>query len=103
MDYGVFLLSRMSEAYEESGRAEHAIRHGLAATGKLITSAAAILIAVTLPFAFGEVQGVRQLGVGIASAVFIDATLIRLLLVPSLMKLPGHLNWYMPRWFRFPS
>lgn len=98
MDYGVFLLSRMSEAFEETGDADEAIRRGMAATGKLITSAAAILIAVTLPFAFGEVVGVRQLGVGIASAVLIDVTLIRLLLVPSLMKLLGHLNWWMPRW-----
>lgn len=101
MDYGVFLLSRMSEAFEETGDPESAIRHGMAATGKLITSAAAILIAVTLPFAFGEVEGVRQLGVGIASAVFIDATLIRLLLVPSLMKLLGRFNWWVPRWLRF--
>ncbi|MBE9913575.1 MMPL family transporter [Paenibacillus donghaensis] len=98
MDYGVFLLSRMSEAFEETGDADEAIRRGMAATGKLITSAAAILVAVTLPFAFGQVVGVRQLGVGIASAVLIDVTLIRLLLVPSLMKLLGHLNWWMPRW-----
>ncbi|MGN7356999.1 MMPL family transporter [Paenibacillus sp. SAF-054] len=100
MDYGVFLLSRMSEAYEESGNPETAIREGMASTGKLISSAAAIMIAVTLPFAFGEVEGVRQLGVGIAAAVFIDATLIRLLLVPSLMKLLGRYNWWGPRWLR---
>ncbi|MED5016367.1 MMPL family transporter [Paenibacillus chibensis] len=98
MDYGVFLLSRMSEAFEETGSPEMAIRRGMGATGKLISSAAAIMIAVTLPFAFGEVEGVKQLGVGIAAAVFIDATLIRLLLVPSLMKLLGHMNWWVPRW-----
>ncbi|MWV42400.1 MMPL family transporter [Paenibacillus sp. HJL G12] len=100
MDYGVFLLSRMSEAFDDTGNSDHAIRHGMAVTGKLITSAAAILIAVTLPFAFGEVEGVRQLGAGIAAAVFIDATLIRLLLVPSLMKLLGNVNWWIPRWLR---
>ncbi|MCJ8012413.1 MMPL family transporter [Paenibacillus sp. KQZ6P-2] len=100
MDYGVFLISRMSEAFEDTRDPEHAIRHGLAATGKLITSAAAILIAVTLPFVFGAVEGVRQLGFGIAAAVFIDVTLIRLLIVPSLMKLLGHLNWWVPRWLR---
>lgn len=100
MDYGVFLLSRMSEAFEETGNPEMAIRRGMASTGKLISSAAAIMIAVTLPFAFGEVEGVKQLGVGIAAAVFIDATLIRLLLVPSLMKLFGHMNWWVPRWLR---
>ncbi|GIO29106.1 MULTISPECIES: MMPL family transporter [Paenibacillus] len=100
MDYGVFLLSRMSEAFWKKGDVVTAIREGLASTGKLITAAAAILIAVTLPFAFGKVEGVRQLGVGIAAAVFIDATLVRLLMVPSLMKLLGHFNWWVPRWFR---
>lgn len=62
MDYGVFLLSRMTEAFRETGQVDAAIQEGLASTGKLITAAAAILIAVTLPFAFGEVEGVRQLG-----------------------------------------
>lgn len=100
MDYGVFLLSRMSEAFRETGQVDAAIQEGLASTGKLITAAAAILIAVTLPFAFGEVEGVRQLGAGIASAVWIDVTLLRLLVVPSLMKLLGKYNWWAPRWFR---
>jgi len=99
MDYGVFLLSRMSEVFRETGHVDAAIKEGLASTGKLITAAAAILIAVTLPFAFGQVEGVRQLGVGIAAAVWIDATLIRLLVVPSLMKLLGRYNWWAPRWF----
>ncbi|MCZ8520489.1 MULTISPECIES: MMPL family transporter [Paenibacillus] len=94
MDYGVFLLSRIAETYRETGDNERAVREGLASTSRVITAAAAILIAVTAPFAFGDVAGVRQLGVGIAAAIFIDATVIRLMLVPALMKLLGGLNWW---------
>ncbi|GAB6989326.1 MMPL family transporter [Paenibacillus pini] len=100
MDYGVFLLSRMTEEYEATGNYKQAIQEGLVSTGRIITSAAAILLVVTIPFAFGEVAGVKQLGVGIATAVFIDATLIRLVLVPSLMMLMGRLNWWLPRFLR---
>ncbi|MFD2613677.1 MMPL family transporter [Paenibacillus gansuensis] len=96
MDYGVFLLSRIRESYLQTGNHEAAIAEGVGSTGGMIGSAAAIMIAVTLPFAFGEVAGVRQLGAGIASAVFIDATLIRMMLVPSLMKLFGRWNWWAP-------
>ncbi len=96
MDYGVFLLSRMSEVYERTGDHVVAVTSGLSSTGRIITSAAAIMIAVTLPFAFADVVGVQQLGIGIAAAIFIDATIIRLILVPSLMALLGRLNWWMP-------
>ncbi|AJS61588.1 MMPL family protein [Paenibacillus sp. IHBB 10380] len=96
MDYGVFLLSRMSEVYERTGDHVVAVTSGLSSTGRMITSAAAIMIAVTLPFAFADVVGVKQLGIGIAAAIFIDATIIRLILVPSLMTLLGRMNWWMP-------
>ncbi|OAB28454.1 MMPL family protein [Paenibacillus macquariensis subsp. defensor] len=96
MDYGVFLLSRMSEVYERTGDHVVAVTSGLSSTGRIITSAAAIMIAVTLPFAFADVVGVKQLGIGIAAAIFIDATIIRLILVPSLMVLFGRMNWWMP-------
>ncbi|MGF7049837.1 RND superfamily putative drug exporter [Paenibacillus sp. DS2015] len=96
MDYGVFLLSRMSEVYERTGDHMVAVTSGLTSTGRIITSAAAIMIAVTLPFAFADVVGVKQLGIGIAAAIFIDATIIRLILVPSLMALLGRMNWWMP-------
>ena len=96
MDYGVFLLSRMSEVYERTGDHMGAVTSGLSSTGRIITSAAAIMIAVTLPFAFADVVGVKQLGIGIAAAIFIDATIIRLVLVPSLMSLLGRMNWWMP-------
>ncbi|MBB6672750.1 MMPL family transporter [Cohnella nanjingensis] len=96
MDYGVFLFARIREIYTRTGDNERAVREGLAQTGPVITAAAAIMLAVTLPFAFGGVAGVRQLGIGIAAAVFIDATIVRLLLVPALMKLLGRWNWWLP-------
>jgi RND superfamily putative drug exporter len=99
MDYGVFLVSRIFEVYEQTQDNDLAVLVGLTSTSRIITSAAAIMIAVTAPFAFGEVVGVKQLGIGIAAAIFIDATVIRLVLVPSLMKLLGRWNWWAPRWF----
>jgi len=100
MDYGVFLVSRIYEAYRQTHDNDHAIRAGLSSTGRIITSAAAIMIAVTGPFAFGEVAGVKQLGIGIAAAIFIDATVIRMVLVPALMKWLGKWNWWAPRWLQ---
>ncbi|GIP32236.1 MMPL family transporter [Paenibacillus sp. J2TS4] len=96
MDYGVFLLSRIYEIYQRTQDNECSVQEGLAVTSKIITSAAAIMIAVTAPFALGGVAGVKQLGIGIASVIFIDATLVRMMLVPSLMKLLGKWNWWMP-------
>lgn len=96
MDYGVFMLSRIQEVYRRTRDSDQAVQQGLASTGRLITSAAGILLAVTIPFASAEVEGVRQLGIGITSAVFIDVTVIRLVLVPSLMKLLGRWNWWLP-------
>ncbi|MFC0215867.1 MMPL family transporter [Paenibacillus chartarius] len=94
MDYGVFLLARISEAYRRTGSNAAAIREGVEATGPLITAAAAIMIAVTIPFAAADVAGVRQLGIGIAAAIALDATVVRLLLVPALMQLLGRCNWW---------
>ncbi|MFC9708311.1 MMPL family transporter [Paenibacillus sp. NPDC056933] len=96
MDYGVFMLTRIQEVYKRTGDSELAVQQGLATTGRLITSAAAILLAVTVPFAFADVAGVKQLGIGITSAVLIDVTIIRLVLVPALMKLMGRWNWWLP-------
>ncbi|CAM4380191.1 RND superfamily putative drug exporter [Paenibacillus endophyticus] len=100
MDYGVFLVSRIREEYERTGNNEQAVRIGLSSVSGVIASAAAIMIAVTLPFALGEVAGVKQLGIGIATAIFIDATIVRLLLVPSLMVMLGRWNWWIPGWLR---
>lgn len=96
MDYGVFMISRIFEIYQETRDNDYAVQEGLASIARIISSAAAIMIAVTVPFAFGEVIGVKQLGIGIAIAIFIDATVIRMILVPSLMKLLGKWNWWAP-------
>ncbi|MDL5377084.1 MMPL family transporter [Exiguobacterium mexicanum] len=96
MDYEVFLVSRIEEYYRETGDNDYATEMGLAKTSKIITSAAVIMIVVTGAFAFTGVSPIKQLGVGIALAIFIDATIIRILLVPSLMKLLGDWNWW---WF----
>lgn len=96
MDYEVFLISRMQEEYAKTFDNDRATVEGLATTSKIITSAALIMIVLTGAFAFTDVMPVKQIGVGIAIAVAIDATIIRLLLVPSLMKLFGKWNWWMP-------
>ena len=95
MDYEVFLISRMQEEYANTFDNDHATVEGLATTSKIITSAALIMIVLTGAFAFTDVMPVKQIGVGIAIAVAIDATIIRLLLVPSLMKLFGKWNWWL--------
>jgi RND superfamily putative drug exporter len=100
MDYGVFLVSRIFEVYQQTQDNGRAVLVGLASISKIINSAAAIMIAVTVPFAFGEVVGVKQLGVGIAAAIFIDATVIRIVLVPALMRMLGKWNWWIPGWLK---
>lgn len=96
MDYEVFLISRIQEYYLETGDNDYATLTGLVSTSKIITSAAAIIIAVTGAFAFTEIVPVKQIGVGVALAIFIDATIVRMILVPSLMKLMGKWNWWLP-------
>jgi len=100
MDYGVFLISRISEEYRATGSNIQAVRKGLSSVSHIITAAAAIMIAVTAPFAFGEVVGVKQLGIGIATAIFIDATIVRMVLAPSLMVMLGKWNWWAPSWLK---
>jgi putative drug exporter of the RND superfamily len=96
MDYEVFLISRIQEMYEETGDNDQATLLGLTSTSKIITSAAAIMIVITRSFAFTDVMPVKQIGIAIALAIFIDATIVRMIFVPSLMKLLGHWNWWMP-------
>ncbi|WP_270166172.1 MMPL family transporter [Paenibacillus sp. SYP-B4298] len=102
-DYEVFLISRIQEIYRKTGDNDQATVEGLALTSKIITSAAAIMIVITGAFAFTGVMPVKQLGVGIALAIFIDATLVRMVLVPSMMKLLGRWNWWAPRFLQFRS
>jgi putative drug exporter of the RND superfamily len=98
MDYEVFMLSRMREAYDESGSTNKAIELGLARTGKLVTSAALILMFAFLVLSSTPGYEVKSLAIGLAAGIIFDATVIRALLVPALMKLLGNANWWMPQW-----
>ncbi|TDE32311.1 MMPL family transporter [Actinomadura sp. 6K520] len=97
MDYEVFLLSRVREAWLQSGDARGSVATGLAATGRVISSAAMIMVAVFLGFAADPGLVVKQMGVGLAVAVALDATVVRLVLVPATMSLLGRANWWLPR------
>jgi len=97
MDYEVFLLSRVREAWLRTGDAKAAVIQGVSATGRVITSAAAIMIAVFLGFAMDPNVTVKTVGVGMAAAVLIDATLVRLILAPAAMTLLGKAGWWLPR------
>jgi RND superfamily putative drug exporter len=98
MDYEVFLLSRIREEYAATGDNAESVARGLAATGRIITSAALIMIAVFLSFVGSPVPSLKMLGLGLATAIAIDATLIRMVLVPATMSLLGDANWWLPRW-----
>jgi len=98
MDYEVFLLSRIKETYEHRHNNERSIIFGLEKSSKIITSAAIIVIVTCMSFLFAEVLVVKAFGLGIAVAIFIDAFLIRTLLVPSTMILLKDWNWYLPKW-----
>jgi putative drug exporter of the RND superfamily len=98
MDYEVFLLSRMREEWDRTGDNALAVADGLAATARVITAAAAIMVAVFLSFVLGDERIIKLFGLGLASAIFIDATVVRMVLVPSVMELLGPVNWWLPRW-----
>jgi RND superfamily putative drug exporter len=97
MDYEVFMLTRMREAYDETGDTPRAIAIGLARTGKLVTSAALVLMFAFFVLASGPGVDIKQFGVGLAAGIIFDATVIRALLVPALMRLLGRWNWWLPR------
>ncbi len=97
MDYEVFLLSRIRERYEATGDTRTAVAQGLAASARTITSAAVIMVAVFGVFVAVGVPSIQQIGVGTAVAIALDATLVRLILVPAAMELLGDWNWYLPR------
>jgi RND superfamily putative drug exporter len=98
MDYEVFLMSRIHEEWEEHNEASEAVTRGLALTGRVITAAAAIMVTVFASFMLGEERIIKLFGLGLASAVLIDAVIIRSILVPSLMQLFGRRAWYLPGW-----
>jgi RND superfamily putative drug exporter len=98
MDYEVFLVSRMHEEWVHTRDAKYAARHGLAMTGRVVTAAAVIMIAVFGAFAIGNERALAMMGVGFGSAIFIDAFIIRLLLLPAVMHLAGPAMWWIPGW-----
>lgn len=99
MDYEVSLISRIKEEYEKTGDNERSTAAGLTKTGGLITSATLILI-VAGSFIFSDIEITKAFGVGLFSAIFIDAIFIRVIVVPTLMKLLGLTNWWVPFWNR---
>ncbi len=98
MDYEVFLVSRMREAWDELPDNARAVAHGLQRTGRVVTAAAAIMVGAFSGFAAGDVAGLQQFGVGLMIAVIIDATVVRAVLLPSLMTVLGPYNWWLPGW-----
>jgi RND superfamily putative drug exporter len=101
MDYHVFILTRIREAFDRGRSTEDAVAHGIKTTAGVVTSAAVVMIAVFAVFATLSLLIFKQLGVGLAVAVLIDATLIRGILLPATMKLLGDWNWYLPRWLEW--
>ena len=98
MDYHVFLLSRIRERYAQTGDTNQAVVHGIAATGRIITGAALIIVVVFAGFAAGQLVMFQQMGFGVGVALLVDATLIRMVVVPAAMAVLGEWNWYLPSW-----
>jgi putative drug exporter of the RND superfamily len=101
MDYQVFLLSRIRERFDQCGDTTEAVTFGVGSTARIITGAALIIVAVFAGFARGDLIMFQQMGFGVAVALLIDATIIRSILLPSVMKLLGDWNWYLPRWLEW--
>jgi RND superfamily putative drug exporter len=98
MDYQVFLVSRMREAWEKGSDNKAAVRMGLAGSGRVVVVAASIMTSVFIAFVLSPNSTLKLFGVALAAAVLIDAFLVRLILVPSLMSLFGKANWWLPSW-----
>jgi RND superfamily putative drug exporter len=101
MDYHVFILSRVREAYDNGESTEDAVAHGVRSTAGTVTSAAIVMVAVFSIFATLSQIEMKQLGIGLAAAILIDATIVRAVLLPASMKLLGRWNWYLPRWLEW--
>jgi RND superfamily putative drug exporter len=102
MDYEVFMIARIREAYDETGNTREAVSLGLARTGKLITSAALVLCMAFFVLSTSPGVDVKQFGIGLAAGIIFDATVIRALLVPALVSLLGRWNWWLPAWAARP-
>jgi RND superfamily putative drug exporter len=101
MDYHVFLLSRIKEFYVKTNDNTLSVSYGLSSTATIITGAGLIMVAVFGGFALGEMLMMQQIGFGLLVAIFLDSTIIRIILVPASMKLLGDYNWYMPKWLEW--
>jgi RND superfamily putative drug exporter len=98
MDYEVFLISRIREEYLKTGDTPTAVANGLTATARVITAAAAIMVTVFLAFVLGPDRIIKEFGIGLSTAIFVDATIVRIFLVPSTMELLKDATWWMPKW-----
>jgi RND superfamily putative drug exporter len=98
MDYEVFMLSRIREEYVRTGDATTSVADGLASTARVITAAAAIMVVVFGSFMLEDIREIKVFGLGLALAVLLDATLVRMVVVPATMELLGERNWWIPRW-----
>jgi uncharacterized membrane protein YdfJ with MMPL/SSD domain len=101
MDYHVFILSRVREAYDRGLSTEEAVEHGITSTAGVVTSAALVMVGVFFVFALMPILDMKEMGIGLAAAVLIDATIVRAVLLPASMKLLGDWNWYLPRWLEW--
>ena len=101
MDYHVFLLSRIRERFDQTQDNTESVDFGIRSTGRLITGAALIMVAVFWGFALGDLVPLQQMGFGLGLAVLLDATIVRMVLVPASMKLLGRWNWYLPGWLEW--
>jgi RND superfamily putative drug exporter len=101
MDYQVFLLSRIREFYDQTGKNRLSVAHGVESTARIITGAALIMVAVFVGFSTGRLVFLQQVGFGLAVAILLDATIVRTILVPAVMRILGQWNWYLPKWLEW--
>ncbi len=101
MDYHVFILSRVREAYDRGMKTEDAVAHGITTTAGVVSSAALVMVGAFAVFALMPILDMKEMGIGLAAAVLIDATIVRAVLLPATMKLLGDWNWYLPRWLEW--
>ena len=101
MDYHVFILSRIRESYDRTRQTEQAVAHGIKISAGVVTAAAVVMVFVFLTFATLDMVEFKEMGVGLAVAVLLDATVVRALLLPAAMKLLGPRNWYLPGWLQW--
>jgi uncharacterized membrane protein YdfJ with MMPL/SSD domain len=101
MDYHVFILSRIREAFDRGMTTQDAVEHGIKTTAGTVSSAALVMVGVFSIFATLPIIDMKEMGIGLAAAVLIDATLVRAVLLPATMRLLGDWNWYLPRWLEW--